>query len=89
MEKQLFKIDGALYTKKYLAENYLGKQILVLENTENETLIHIPATELPTPYVPNYVNIKAGQYYVLDSDVFYNNCDRNFDIGSGHILLDT
>lgn len=89
MEKQLFKIGGALYTKKYLAENCIGKQILVLENIENQHLIHIPLEELPAPYVPNYVNIKAGQYYVLDSGVFYNHSDRNFDIGSGHILLDT
>lgn len=89
MEKQLFKIDGALYTKKYLAENYLGKQILVLENTENERLIHIPVEELPSPYIPNYVDIKAGQYYVLDNSVHYNYDDRNFDIGDGHILLDT
>lgn len=89
MEKQLFKINGALYTKKYLAENYLGKQILVLENTEDERLIHIPVEELPKPYVPNYVDIKAGQYYVLDNSVHYNYDDRTFDIMDGHILLDT
>lgn len=89
MEKQLFKINGALYTKKYLAENYLGQQIIVLENTETEHLIHIPVEELPAPYVPNYVDIKAGQYYVLDNSVHYNYDDRTFDIMDGHILLDT
>ena len=89
MEKQLFKINGALYTKKYLAENYLGKQILVLENTEDERLIHIPVEELPSPYIPNLVDIKAGQYFVLDRDAIYNSSDRTFDIGDGYILLDT
>lgn len=89
MEKELFKIDGVLYTKKYLAENCVGKQILVLENTENQHLTHIPLEELPAPYIPNYVNIKAGQYYVLDNSVHYNYGDKNFDIGDGHILLDT
>ena len=89
MEKQLFKINSSLFTKKYLAENYLGQQIIVLENTENGNLIYMPLEELPTPYVPNYVDIKAGQYFVLDNSVHYNYDDRNFDIKDGHILLDT
>ena len=89
MEKQLFKINSSLFAKKYLAENYLGQQIIVLENTENGNLIYMPLEELPTPYVPNYVDIKAGQYFVLDNSVHYNYDDRNFDIKDGHILLDT
>lgn len=89
MEKQLFKVNGNLYTKKFLAENYLGKKIVVLESTENGNLIHMPLEELPTPYIPNLVDIKAGQYFVLDRDAIYNSSDRTFDIGDGHILLDT
>jgi hypothetical protein len=89
MEKQLFKINNNLYFKKYLAVNCVGKEILVLENTENQKLIHIPATELPAPYVPNYVNIKAGQYFVFDGKVHYNSEDRTFDLAGGHIILDT
>ena len=87
--KELFKVNGNLYTKKFLAENYLGEKIIVLESTENGNLIHMPLEELPTPYVPNYVDIKAGQYFVLDRDAIYNSSDRTFDIGDGHILLDT
>lgn len=87
--KELFKVNGNLYTKKYLAENYLGEKIIVLENTETGNLIHLPFEELPSPYVPNYVDIKAGQYYVLDNSVHYNYDDRHFDIGDGHILLDS
>ena len=89
MEKELFKIDGILYSKKYLAENCVGKQILVLENTENQHLIHIPFEELPSPYIPNYVDIKAGQYFVFDGKVHYNSEDRTFDLAGGHIILDT
>lgn len=87
--KELFKVNGNLYTKKFLAENYLGEKIVVLENKENGNLIHIPLEELPAPYIPNYVDIKAGQYYVLDNSVHYNYADRHFDIEDGHILLDT
>ena len=87
--KELFKIGGKLFFKKYLAENYLGQQIIVLENTETENLIHLPFEELPSPYVPNYVDIKAGQYFVLDGGAIYNSSDRTFDIGDGYILLDT
>lgn len=87
--KELFKISGNLYTKKYLAENYLGEKIIVLENTEDGKLTHMPLEELPSPYVPNYVDIKAGQYYVMDNSVHYNYDDRTFDIMDGHILLDT
>ena len=88
MEKQLFKINGALYTKKYLAENYLGKQILVLENTENETLIHIPFEELPSPYVPNYVDLVKGQYYKEGGAFKCANTPCTMDIAPEDILLD-
>lgn len=87
--KELFKINGNLFFKKYLAENYLGEKILVLENKETGNLIHIPFEALPKPYVPNYVDIKAGQYFVLDGGAIYNSSDRTFDIGDGYILLDT
>ena len=87
--KDLFKINGDLFTKKYLAENFEGKQILVLENTGDGTLIHIPFEQLPLPYVPNYVDIKAGQYFVLYGEATYNMSDRTFDIEDGHIVLDT
>ena len=88
MEKQLFKINGALYTKKYLAENYLGKQILVLENTENETLIHIPFEELPSPYVPNYVDLVKGQYYKEGGAFKCATQACTMDIAPEDILLD-
>ena len=88
MEKQLFKINGALYTKKYLAENYLGKQILVLENTENEHLIHIPVEELPSPYIPNYIDLVKGQYYKENGAFEYAAQPCTMDIAPEDILLD-
>ena len=61
--KELFKIENGLFFKKYLAENYRGEKIVVLENKENGNLIYMPLEELPTPYVPNYVDLVKGQYY--------------------------
>lgn len=86
--KELFKIDGNLYTKKYLAENYLGKKIIVLENTEDERLIHIPVEELPKPYVPNYVDLVKGQYYKENGAFKCTNTPCTMDIAPGDIVLD-
>lgn len=88
MEKQLFKINGDLYTKKYLAENYKGEKILVLENTENETLIHIPVEELPSPYVPNYVDLIKGQYYKESGAFKCATQACTMDVAPEDILLD-
>ena len=88
MEKELFKIDGVLYTKKYLAENCIGKQILVLENTENQHLIHIPLEELPAPYVPNYVNLVKGQYYKEGSAFKCATQACTMDVAPEDVLLD-
>ncbi|WP_127147094.1 amidoligase family protein [Veillonella sp. VA139] len=88
MEKQFFKINGALYTKKYLAENFKGEQILVLENTENERLIHIPVEELPSPYVPNYIDLVKGQYYKENGAFKCATQPCTMDIAPEDILLD-
>lgn len=88
MEKELFKIDGKLFFKKYLAENYLGQQIIVLENTETENLIHIPANELPSPYVPNFVDLVKGQYYKEGGAFKCANTPCTMDIAPEDILLD-
>lgn len=86
--KELFKIDGKLFFKKYLAENYLGQQIIVLENTETEHLIHIPLEELPKPYVPNYVDLVKGQYYKENGAFKCANTPCTMDIAPEDILLD-
>lgn len=88
MEKELFKIDGILYSKKYLAENCVGKQILVLENTENQHLIHIPLEELPSPYVPNLVDLVKGQYYKEGGAFKCATQACTMDIAPEDILLD-
>ena len=88
MEKELFKIDGVLYTKKYLAVNCTGKEILVLENTENQHLIHIPLEELPAPYVPNYVNLVKGQHYKEGGAFKCATQACTMDIAPEDILLD-
>lgn len=86
--KELFKIDGKLFFKKYLAENYLGKKIIVLENTEDERLIHIPVEELPKPYVPNYVDLVKGQYYKENGAFKCANTPCTMDIAPEDIVLD-
>lgn len=88
MEKQLFKINGNLYFKKYLAVNCVGKEILVLENKDNETLIHIPAEELPSPYVPNLVDLVKGQYYKEGGAFKCATQACTMDIAPEDILLD-
>lgn len=88
MEKQLFKIEGKLFFKKYLAENYLGQQIIVLENKENGNLIHMPLEELPTPYVPNYVELVKGQYYKEGNAFKCATQACTMDIAPEDILLD-
>lgn len=88
MEKQLFKIDGNLFFKKYLAENYLGQQIIVLENKESGNLIHMPLEELPNPYVPNYVDLVKGQYYKENGEVKCATQPCTMDIAPEDIFLD-
>ena len=88
MEKQLFKINGNLYFKKYLAVNCVGKEILVLENSESERLIHIPVEELPKPYVPNLVSLVKGQYYKEGGAFKCATQACTMDIAPEDILLD-
>ena len=88
MEKQLFKINGNLYFKKYLAVNCVGKEILVLENKDNETLIHIPVEELPSPYVPNLVDLVKGQYYKEGREFKCATQACTIDIAPEDILVD-
>ena len=88
MEKQLFKINGNLFFKKYLAENYRGEKIFVLENKESGNLIHMPLEELPTPYVPNYVELVKGQYYKEGSAFKCATQACTMDIAPEDILLD-
>lgn len=86
--KELFKISNSLYTKKYLAENYLGEKIIVLESTETGNLIHMPLEELPTPYVPNYVELVKGQYYKEGNAFKCATQACTMDIAPEDILLD-
>ena len=86
--KELFKISNSLYTKKYLAENYLGEKIIVLESTETGNLIHLPLEELPTPYVPNYVDLVKGQYYKENRVFKCATQPCTLDIAPEDILLD-
>ena len=88
MEKQLFKINGNLYFKKYLAVNCVGKEILVLENKDNETLIHIPVEELPSPYVPNLGDLVKGQYYKEGREFKCATQACTIDIAPEDILVD-
>lgn len=87
-KKELFKVNGVLYTKKYLAENYLGEKIIVLESTENGNLIHIPFETLPEPYVPNYVDLVKGQYYKENGAFKCAVQECTMDIAPEDILLD-
>lgn len=86
--KELFKVNGNLYTKKYLAENYLGEKIIVLESTETGNLIHIPMEELPKPYIPNYVDLVKGQYYKEGGAFKCATQACTMDIAPEDILLD-
>lgn len=88
MEKELFKVNGNLFFKKYLAENYLGEKIIVLENKENGNLIHMPLEELPSPYVPNYVDLVKGQYYKEGGAFKCANKPCTMDIPPQDILVD-
>lgn len=88
MEKELFKVNGSLFFKKYLAENYLGQQIIVLENTESGNLIHMPLEELPTPYVPNLVDLVKGQYYKENGEVKCATQPCTRDLSPEDIFLD-
>ena len=87
-KKELFKIDGSLFFKKYLAENYRGEKIVVLENKENGNLIYMPLEELPTPYIPNYVDLVKGQYYKENGAFEYAAQPCTMDIAPEDILLD-
>lgn len=88
MEKELFKVNGNLFFKKYLAENYRGEKIVVLENKENGNLIYMPLEELPTPYVPNYVDLVKGQYYKENGAFKCATQSCTMDISPEDILLD-
>lgn len=87
-KKELFKIDRSLFAKKYLAENYRGEKIVVLENKENGNLIYMPLEELPTPYVPNYVDLVKGQYYKENGAFKCTNTTCTMDIAPEDIVLD-
>lgn len=86
--KELFKIENGLFFKKYLAENYRGEKIVVLENKENGNLIYMPLEELPTPYVPNYVDIVKGQYYKEGGAFKCATQPCTMDIAPENILVD-